>query len=296
MWIHSSPHLGVLLCGPKAGLWKKTTLWYTVWNGSSEVKVFLNSPTVTQFDLFEKWINELFWEKTLSRIFFLSKRIGSKLCPSGFPSFRLTLSKLSLPLKMGEPEALAVRARANGGLCLLPCLLPGPPLSPLLPSAWPSQVCTAFRGFADSLLILHSCQLIPSPRTTIISGTYWCSSIYHSLCWIFPQYGLSDLVVDISPSDLWVPLGKVPRCQRNGILYISSSQCVVHIRWGSPETPWEVKAVFVIIPRGSLASALLTFALYGCKSMVRKTAGSSAWIKWHQAIFLGTVPFTITQW
>lgn len=132
-------------------------------------------------------------------------------------------------------------------------------------------------GTLQALLILHSCQLIPSPRTTI-SGTYWRSSIYHSLCWIFPQYGLSDLV-KISPSGLWVPLGKVSRCQRNGILYISSSQRVVHIRWGSPETPWEVRAVSVITLRGFLPSALLTFALYRCKSMARKTAGSSAWMK-----------------
>lgn len=95
--------------------------------------------------------------------FFLCKRIGSKLCLGGFPSFRLTLSKLSLPLRMGGPEAPGGQSQGEWWPLSPSCPLSCPPLSPLLPSAWPSKVCTACRNLAASLLILHPSRLIPSP-------------------------------------------------------------------------------------------------------------------------------------
>lgn len=88
---------------------------------------------------------------------FLSKRTGAKLRPSGFPSFRLSLSLMSSPLKMGKPEAPGGQSQGEWW-----------PLSPTPPPLWPASFSVAalsstFRDFADSLLILHSCQLIPSP-------------------------------------------------------------------------------------------------------------------------------------
>lgn len=61
----------------------KKNIWNTIWNGSSKVKIFFYSATVTQFvnnwQMYsKKWINQLFWEKRLSKkIFFSKKRIES---------------------------------------------------------------------------------------------------------------------------------------------------------------------------------------------------------------------------
>nr|KAF6469771.1 hypothetical protein HJG59_011133 [Molossus molossus] len=100
---------------------------------------------------------------------FVSQRTGFRLCPTGLPSFRLALRKMSLPLKTGRPEEPGRRAEvgsrvdggAGAGACLLPaCLHP-------LPSAWKARVCPAFPDPTDPPLILCSFQLVPSPLTNV---------------------------------------------------------------------------------------------------------------------------------